>query len=99
MKAKDQAREWLEERCGRHAHIETHLVNASTAPSVHEGRITKPEEAASLPDLYEVGLVSYNLADLPDDLEVEIEDEPAERLQMVFDDGASVLIKVLITVT
>jgi hypothetical protein len=98
MNPKDQAREWLDNRCGREVHVETHLVNASEAPQVHEGRLTKSKDPAAPWDLYEVGLVSYNLADLPDDIEVQVATEPAEKLEMTFGDGASLLITVVVRV-
>jgi hypothetical protein len=93
---KDEAREWLNIRCGREVHVETSFVNASTPPEVHEGRLTKSGDLIALRDLYEVGLVSYNLDDLPDDIGVQV--GVAEQLEMIFDDGESLLIKVVITV-
>ena len=95
MNPKDQAREWLENRCGREVHVETHLVNGSEVPQVHEGRLTK--DPAAPRELFEVGLVSYNLADLPDDIAVQVATEPAEKLEMTFGDGASLLITVVVT--
>ena len=57
------------------------------------------EDEVVVLDLYQVGAVSYNLADLPEHIEVCIRSEPAEQLKMTFDDGTSLLITVRITVT
>ncbi|HTZ09261.1 MAG TPA: hypothetical protein VMB72_09315 [Acidimicrobiales bacterium] len=79
-------------------HVETQLVNASTAPQVHRGRLTRSLEDLARPGfLYEVGTVSYNLSDLPEDMGVEVALEPVEHLEMTFDDGTSLLIKVVVT--
>jgi hypothetical protein len=96
MNPKDEAREWLDRRRGREVHVETRFGNGSSAPQVHEGRLTKSEDPAGLRDLYEVAQVSYNLDDLSDDLAVVI--GAAEELEMNFDDGTSNLINVKITV-
>lgn len=109
MKSKDQAREWLDQRCGRHVHVETHFVNSAATPLVNAGPLTKQrktalevadaqESSAPSSDLYQVGTISYNLADLPDGIEIHIRTEPADQLEMTFDDGASVLIKTMVTV-
>ena len=52
MKRKDEAREWLDMRCGRFMNVETHMVNTSTTPLVNEGLLSKrgisnPEIAAA----------------------------------------------------
>ena len=96
MSPKDEVRDWLDSRRGRKLRVETRPVNASIPPEVREGLLTKSEDPVALRDLYEVGLVSYDLGDLPDDIEVQV--GPAEQLEMTFDDGTSVLIKVAITV-
>lgn len=96
MSRKDEVREWLDSRRGRKLHVETRPVNASLPPEVREGRLTKSEDPVALRDLYEVGLVTYNLDDLPEDVEIQI--GPGEQLEMTFDDGSSALIKVVITV-
>ena len=109
MKPKDQAREWLDQRCGGHVHVETHYVNSAAPPLVNAGPLTRQRKTAletaetregSVPivDLYQVGSISYNLADLPDEIEVHIRTKPADQLEMTFDDGASQLIKAMITV-
>lgn len=109
MTPKDQAGEWLDQRCGRHVHVETQYVNSAAPPLVHAGPLTRQRETAletaetregSVPmvDLYQVGTVPYNLADLPDEIEVHIRTKPADQLEMTFDDGTSLLIKALITV-
>ncbi len=109
MKPKDQAREWLDQRCGRHVHVELQFVNSAATPLEHGGLLTKQRKtavetaevqgtAAPFVDLYQVGTTSYNLSDLPDGIEVLIRAEPAEQLEMTFDDGASLLIKAVITV-
>jgi hypothetical protein len=108
VEPKDEAREWLDQRCGRVVHVETHLDGATTSPLVREGPLTKrrtlnpevgnaSEENVSVRDLYEVGTASYNLADLPDDIEVHIRTAPLEQLEMTFDDGTSALVRVMIT--
>ena len=71
-------------------------VNSSIPPEVREGRLTKSEDSVALGDVYEVGLVSYNLDDLPGGIEMQV--GPGEQLEMTFDDGASGLIKVTLTV-
>ncbi|MGA7418281.1 MAG: hypothetical protein WBW80_09825 [Acidimicrobiales bacterium] len=109
MKPKDDVREWLDTRCGRHVSVETQMVNATVAPLVNEGPLSKwgtlnpeivdaSEEPIHFRDLYQVGAASYNLADLPDNIDVKIRTEPAEQLEMTFDDGTSQLITVRITV-
>jgi hypothetical protein len=109
MKPKDQAREWLDQRCGRHVHVETRFVNSAATPLVNAGPLSKQRKTAlevadaqdsSAPflDLYQVGTISYNLGDLPDGIEIHIRTEPADQLEMTFDDGASLLIKAMITV-
>ena len=110
MKPKDQARQWLAERSGRAVHVETRFVDSSATPLINTGllrsqRTTNPEIAEGPEDLsdprdwYEVGTVSYNLADLPDEIEVHVRTEPAEQLELTFDDGTSLLITATITVT
>jgi hypothetical protein len=96
MSPKDEVRDWLDSRRGRQLRVETRPVDESIPPEVREGRLTTSENPVALRDLYEVGLVSYNLADLPDDVEVQV--GPAEQLEMTFDDGTSVLINVVISV-
>jgi hypothetical protein len=107
---KDQARQWLAERIGRNVHVETRFVDSTATPIVNAGllrsqRTTDPEIAEDpkdLPDLqdrYEVGTVSYNLADLSDEIEVHVRTEPAEQLELIFNDGTSLLITATITVT
>ena len=109
MKPKDQAREWLDQRCGRHVQVETYYVNSAAPPLVNAGPLTRQRKTAletaetrerSVPmvDLYQVGTISYNLTDLPDEIEVHIRTKPADQLEMTFDDGASLLIKAMITV-
>jgi hypothetical protein len=108
MKPKDQVRAWLEKQCGREVHVETNLDRSTASPLIEQGPLTRrrtpdheivedPEDPAVL-DLYEVGTASYNLADLPDDIDVQIRTEPAEQLEMTFSDGTSALIKVMVTV-
>lgn len=110
MTPKDQARQWLAERSGRNVHVETRYVDSTTTPLINTGllrsqRTTNPEIAEDPKDLpdprdwYEVGAVSYNLADLPDEIEVHVRTEPAEQLELTFDDGTSLLITATITVT
>ena len=110
MNPKDQARQWLAERSGRNVHVETRFVDSAATPLINTGllrsqRTTNPEVADDPKDLpdprdwYEVGTVSYNLADLPDEIEVHVRTEPAEQLELIFDDGASLLITATITVT
>ena len=96
MSPKDEVRDWLDSRRGRRLRVETRPVNSSISPEVREGRLTKSEDPVALGDLYEVGLVSYNLDDLPGGIEVQV--GPGEQLEMTFDDGASGLIKVTLTV-
>jgi hypothetical protein len=109
MKPQDQVREWLDQRCGRRVHIETHYVNSAAPPLVNAGPLTRQRKTAlgtaetregsvAMVDLYQVGTISYNLADLPDEIEVHIRTKPADQLEMTFDDGASLLIKAMITV-
>ncbi len=110
MNPKDQARQWLAERNGRNVHVETRFVDSTATPIINTGllrsrRTTNPEIAEDQktpPDprnWYEVGTVSYNLADLPDAMEVHVRTEPAEQLELIFDDGTSLLITATITVT
>jgi hypothetical protein len=68
MNRKDEARKWLDYRCGREVHVETRLVNGSSAPQINEGLLMKRKVPVGLRDLYEVALVSYNLDDLSDNL-------------------------------
>jgi hypothetical protein len=96
MSPKDEARDWLNDRLGRKLRVETRPVNSSLPPEVREGRLTKSEDSVGLRDTYEVGLVSSNLGDLPDDLEVQV--GPADQLELTFDDGGSALIKIVVTV-
>ena len=106
MKPKDQARGWLDERCGREVHVETRFVNSTATPLVNGGALRKgqstdselvEEDLLHSADLYQVGTASYNLADLPDEMEVHIRTEPPEQLELTFDDGTSLLITVVIT--
>lgn len=110
MKPKDEARDWLDKRCGQGVHVETHFVNGTAGPLTNKGLLSKRrtrrpevtrvvEDEVAVLDLYHVGTVSYNLADLPEDIEVCIQSEPAEQLEMTFDDGTSLLITMRITVT
>jgi hypothetical protein len=110
MNPKDQARQWLAEQSGRNVHVETRFVDSTAPPLINTGLLrteptTKPgvtEGPKDLPDArdrYEVGTVSYNLGDLPDELEVHVRTEPAEQLELIFDDGTSLLITATITVT
>jgi hypothetical protein len=96
MNPKDEVREWLDGRGGPKLRVETRPVNSSIPPEVRQGRLTKSEDPGALGDLYEVGLVSYNLDDLPEGIEVQV--GPGEQLEMTFDDGASGLINVTLTV-
>ena len=109
MNPKDQARQWLAERSGRNVQVETRFVDSTSAPVINTGllrsqRPTNPEIADDPKDLgdpldwYEVGTVSYNLADLPDEIEVCVRTEPTEQLELIFDDGTSLLITATITV-
>ena len=110
MNSKDQARQWLAERSGRNVHVETRFVDSTATPLINTGLLRSrratdleigedPKNFADLPDRYEVGAVSYNLADLPDEIEVHVRTEPAEQLELIFDDGTSLLITVTITIT
>lgn len=110
MDPKDQARQWLAERDGRTVHVETRFVDSTATPLINTGllksqRTTDPEIGEGPKDIpdprdwYQVGTVSYNLADLPDEIEVLVRTEPAEQLELIFDDGTSLLITVTITVT
>ncbi len=110
MNSKDQARQWLSERSGRNVHVETRFVDSTATTLMNTGllrnqRTMNPEIAEDPKDLpdprdwYEVGTVSYNLADLPDEIEVHVRTEPAEQLELIFDDGTSLLITATITVT
>jgi hypothetical protein len=107
MKPKDEVREWLDKQCGREVYVETHLDSSTVTPLVEQGPLTRrhapnheimeaPEDRV-VRDLYKVGTASYNLADLPDDINVDIRTEPAEQLEMTFNDGTSSLIRVMIT--
>ena len=109
MNSKDQARQWLAERIGRNVYVETRAVDSTATPLTNTGRLrslgtTNPETATDPKDLsdprdrYEVGKISYNLADLPEEIKVHVRTEPAEQLEMIFDDGTSLLIIVTITV-
>jgi hypothetical protein len=91
-------------------HVETGFVDSTAAPLINTGVLrtqptTNPEIAgdpkhlADPRDWYQVGTVSYNLADLPDEIEVHVRTEPVDQLELVFDDGTSLLITVTITVT
>ena len=77
--------------------INTGLLRSqrTTDPEVAED----PKEVTDPRDWYEVGTVSYNLADLPDEIEVHVRTESAEQLELIFDDGTSLLITATITVT
>jgi hypothetical protein len=110
MNPKDQARQWLTERSGRNVHVETRFVDSTATPLMNTGvlrsqRTTDPETGEDPKDMpdprdrYEVGTVSYNLADLPDEIEVHVRTEPTEQLELIFDDGTSLLITATITVT
>jgi hypothetical protein len=104
MNPKDQARAWLDERCGRDVHVETRFVNSDATPLVNAGPLRRGGSTHSEPvegdlasrDLYQVGTASYNLADLPEEMEVHVRTEPPERLELTFDDGTSLLITVVI---
>jgi hypothetical protein len=109
VKPKDQAREWLDQRSGRNVRVETCIANSGTAPLTNQGALLKPliqrfetvdrlEGPAPVPDLYQVAGVSYNLADIPEDIEVEIPSDPAEQLEMTFENESAQSISVLITV-
>jgi hypothetical protein len=91
-------------------HVETRFVDSTAAPLINTGLLrrqhgTDPEVAEDAKDLadtrdrYEVGTVSYNLADLPDEIEVHVRTEPADQLELIFDDGTTLLITATITVT
>ena len=110
MNPKDQARQWLAERNGQNVCVETRFVDSTATPLINTGllrsqRTTDPEIAEDPKDIpdprdwYEVGTVSYNLADLPDEVEVHVRTEPAEQLELIFDDGTSLLIVATITIT
>ncbi len=110
MNPKDQARQWLAERSGQNVHVETRFVDSAAAPLINTGLLrsqgtTNPEIAEGPKDLpdprdrYEVGTVSYNLADLPDAIGVQVRTGPAEQLELIFDDGTSLLITVTVTAT
>jgi hypothetical protein len=108
MKPKDQARQWLAKQSGRDVCVVTRSANSSATPLVNTGplmsqgatnpKIAGPKDLPDPGDWYEVGTESYNMADLPDDIEVLVRAEPAEQLEMNFDDGTSLLITVTITV-
>ncbi len=109
MNSKDQARQWLSERSGRNVHVETRFVDSTATPLINTGLLRSPhttnpgvaEDPRDPPDprdWYEVGTVSYNLADLPEGIEVHVRTEPAEQLELIFDDGTSLLITATITV-
>ncbi len=108
MNPKDQARQWLAEQNGRHVRVETRFADSTAVPLINTGllksqRTTDPEVAADPNELaggrdqYEVGTVSYNLADLPDEIEVHVRSDPTEQLELIFDDGTSLLITATIT--
>jgi hypothetical protein len=110
MNPKDQARDWLTEQSGRNVHVETRFVDSTATPLINTGLLRSqrattsdvaedPEDDPDARDRYEVGEVSYNLGDLPDEIEVQVRTQPAEQLEMTFDDGTSVLITATITVT
>ena len=110
MNPKDRARRWLAERSGRTVHVETRFVNSTANPLTNTGLLRcqpamnledarDPKELPDTQDRYEVGTVSYNLADLPDEIEVHVRTEPADQLEMIFDDGMSLFIAATITVT
>jgi hypothetical protein len=109
MNSKKQAREWLDQRCGLTVQVETRIVNSAATPLVNAGPLSRhseanrqtegsQEDAPTLWDLYRVGSVSYNLSDLPDQIEVLVHTEPEERLEITFDDGTSLLLTAMITV-
>jgi hypothetical protein len=108
MRPRNQAREWLDQRCGRRVHVETTFVHSTQAPLVNAGTLSRhhrhddsqapPPDPPSSWHLYQVGTVSYNLADLAEGTDVEIRAEPAEQLEIIFDDGTAMLIKRTITV-
>jgi len=110
MKPKDEARQWLAEQNGRSVHVETRFVDSTATPLVNTGLLRRqratdpdgaedPKDRPDALDRYEVGTVSYNLADLPDAIEVHVRTEPAEQLELIFDDGTSLLITATIRVT
>ena len=108
MKPKDQAREWLDQRCGRHVQVETYYVDSAAPPLVNAGPLTRQRKTALRRRKRRAlcadggpvsgGDISYNLTDLPDEIEVHIRTKPADQLEMTFDDGASLLIKAMSTV-
>lgn len=109
MNPKDQAGKWLDQRCGRRVHVETSFVHSTQAPLVNAGLLSRhhgadPESAAPPAGpshswhLYQVGTVSYNLADLAEGTDVQIRAEAPEHLEITFDDGTSLLITARITV-
>ena len=90
MNPEDEARQWLAERSGRNVQVKTRAVDSTATPLINTGllriqRATNPEIAEvrrtflTLRDLYEVGTVSYNLADLPHGIEVHVRTDPAEQ--------------------
>jgi hypothetical protein len=108
LKPKDEAREWLDQRCGRNVRVETRVANSTLAPLTNEGALRQPRrqgfesvdtlaDPAPVPDLYQVGDVSYNLTDIPDDVDVQFPGHPAEQLEMTFENGSSQSITVVIT--
>lgn len=109
MHPRDQAREWLDQRCGRHVQVETTFVHSSQSPLVNAGLLTRQHGAdrgsgALLADpspsgqMYQVGTVSYNLADLAEGTELRIRADDPEHLEITFDDGTSLLMTARITV-
>jgi hypothetical protein len=94
---KDEVRKWLDERCGRVLNVETRVINDAAPPLRNEGSLSKQPSQTADASVYHVGSVSYNLADIPDDVDVRIQSEPPELLEMTFD-GASGSITVLIKV-
>ncbi len=110
MNPKDQARQWLAERSGRNVHVETRFADSAATSLVNTGLLRSqpatnpeiekdPEGRPGPRDWFEVGTVSYNLADLPDEIEVHVRTEPAEQLELIFDGGTSLSITATITAT
>jgi hypothetical protein len=54
-------------------------------------------DPAPVPDLYQVGDVSYNLADTPDDVDAQFPSHVAELLEMTFENGSSQPITIFVT--
>lgn len=95
--AKDEVQQWLDERCGRVVSVETRVINDADPPLLNEGALTKQSAPPTEGSVYEVGSVSYNLADIPDSVDVRIRQEPPEQLEMIFD-GTTGSITVRVTV-